>query len=244
MLTRSRPPDEELRLADTTRLGRPTRVGLDPAIFLRVSRVGFPVLLSSLLFNGIYLVIQRIAQAAGGPAAQNALGVGWNGEGAAFVVCLGWSAAAASLVGRALGAGRPDEAARAAWRASLQAAVLCFAWGVVLYVGDDAIAGVFTSDPAVLHHGTAYLRIVAGCLAPQAVEIVLDGAFGGAGHTVPPMVITIGFSLLRIPLGLWLAFPVGLGPAGIWWAIAITATLRGAACAAWFARGTWRTRTV
>jgi putative MATE family efflux protein len=246
LLRRAAPPEAEMRLVDTTRIGRPGRAGLDPAVFLRVARVGVPVLLSSLLFNGIYLVLQAIAGRAAGHAAQAALGVGWNGEGVAFVVCVGWSAAAASLVGRFLGAGMPEAAERAAWRATVQAAALCAVWGGVLFFFDRPVAGLFVeaTDGEVLGLATAYYRIVAACLAPQALEIVLDGAFGGAGMTVPPMVVSIVFTLLRIPLALALAFGAGLGAEGIWWAIMITATLRGIACALWFAKGTWKTRTV
>jgi MATE family multidrug resistance protein len=246
MLSLARPPDDVLRLAETTRVGRPNRAGLDTAVFRRMARVGIPVPRSSLLFNGIYLVIQRLAGDAAGPAAQAALGIGWNGEGIAFVLCVGWSAAASSLVGRFLGAGRPDLAERAAWRAAIQCAVMCAAWGAVLYLFDDGIAGLFAEekDRAVLDLATSYYRIVALCLAPQAVEIVLEGAFGGAGMTVPPMVISIAFAVLRIPLAWALAFPLGLGATGIWWAIMATATLRGVACAVWFGRGTWKTRTV
>ena len=86
--------------------------------------------------------------------------------------------------------------------------------------------------------------IVALCLAPQALEIVLDGAFGGAGLTVPPLVIGATFSLLRIPLAAVAVLSWGLGPWAIWVVICVTAGLRGIVCALWFARGTWKTRTV
>jgi putative MATE family efflux protein len=246
LVRRLPPPDAEMRFLDTTRIGRPNRLGLDVAVFLRVARVGVPVFLASLLFNGIYVELQSIAGRAAGHAGQAALGVGWAGEGIAFVVCVGWSAAAASLVGRHLGAGDPATAERAAWRAAVQCAVLCAAWGAALFAFDDAVAGLFVEDADrdVAALATAYYRIVAACLAPQALEIVLEGAFGGAGMTVPPMVVSIVFTALRIPLALALAFGAGLGAEGIWWAIMITATLRGVACAAWFARGTWKTRSV
>lgn len=56
--------------------------------------------------------------------------------------------------------------------------------------------------------------------------------------------ISIGFSLLRIPLAILAAFPLGLGVDGIWGVISLTAGLRGLAAAFWFRRGTWKTRTV
>jgi Na+-driven multidrug efflux pump len=119
-----------------------------------------------------------------------------------------------------------------------------------LFVFAEPIAHALTAlhpeagAAAARQHAASYFRIVAICLGPQAIELVIDGAFGGAGLTVPPMVISTIFSLLRIPLAIVAAFPLGLGADGIWAAIALTALLRGVVAGLWFARGTWKTRTV
>jgi len=242
-VARQRPTDEDLRLGAGTRLGTPGGGPLDVAVFLRLARVGLPTLATSLLFNFVLLEIMRIAERAGGAHAQAALGIGHTGETLAFVFGLGWAAAAASLVGRRLGAGRPEQAEQAAWRAAHHCALLCFLWGAALFAFDEPLAGLLTEDPATRAHAAAYLRIVAVCLAPQAYELVLDGAFGGAGMTVPPMLIATSISLLRIPLCAW-AVAEGHGVAGIWFVISATAFARGLLCMAWFARGTWKTRSV
>ena len=255
-LVGARPSDERLRLAPATLLGRPGRLGLDPSILRRVARVGAPVALAGLLFTLVYLGIHRIAAEAAGSPAQAGLGVGHRGEGVAFVISLGWAAAAATLVGQALGAGDPRRAERAAWRAVLHAALLCAAWGAFLLAFGEEVAGLLAGDdPADAEaraHAVAYYRIVAVCLGPQAVELVLEGAFGGAGLTVPAMVISTFFSVVRIPVAAVTAlgpasgvpFGLGLGPAAIWWTISITALLRGVAAALWFLRGTWKARGV
>jgi putative MATE family efflux protein len=244
LLRPARPADAELRLTADTPLGHPSRLGLDGSVFRRMARVGVPLFVASALFNSIYLVLHALAAEAGGSAAQAGLGIGHNGEGVAFVLGIGWASAAAALVGRSLGAGRPEEAARYAWGAALQCAGLCTLWGVVLFFFDDALAGLWADSPEARAYGAAYLRIVSVCLAFQAFEIVLDGAFGGAGMTLPPLVISGTLSLLRIPLA---AIPVlhwGWGAESIWWVITLTAAVRGLLCAWWFARGTWKTRAV
>jgi putative MATE family efflux protein len=238
-----RPADDEMRLDARTRLGARGLGPLDVAVFVRLARVGLPTLTTSLLFNFVLLEIMRIAESAGGAHAQAALGIGHTGETLAFVFGLGWAAAAASLVGRRLGSGRPDEAERAAWRAAHHCALLCFLWGAVLFALNETLAGLLTDDPSTRAHAAAYLRIVALCLAPQAYELVLDGAFGGAGMTVPPMLIATSISLLRIPLCAW-AVDQGYGVSGIWIVISATAFVRGLLCMAWFARGTWKARSV
>jgi putative MATE family efflux protein len=243
-LQRSRPPDAELRLVASTRLGHPGRLGLDATILGRMARVGTPTMAASVGFNLILLEMLRVAQRAGGPAAQAGLGIGHTGEGIAFVICLGWSAAAASLVGRHLGAGQVRAAEKAAWRSALQCGALCLVWALALFLLDEPIAALFAEEPAAQAYAASYFRIVALCLVPQAYELVLDGAFGGAGMTVPPMVVGLSLAAARIPLAWWAAFDLGLGVDGIWWVICATAALRGLIVAAWFARGTWKTRSV
>lgn len=246
-LRKSHPGDEPMRLDPTTRLGRPNRLGLDGSVYWRMTRVGLPTGLAALYFNIIYLVMLDAVNLGGGAAAQAGLGIGHNGEGFAFVMYLGWSAAAASLVGRFMGAGDIAGAERAAWRACLQCAGVSLIWSVILFCFHEPIAHIFaqhnSADPAAAYYGAQYMFIVSFCLVPQALELVLDGAFGGAGLTLPPMVIGIVFSTIRVPLAYW-AVDAGHGVIGIWWVIAITAMIRGVICALWFARGTWKTRTV
>jgi putative MATE family efflux protein len=239
-----RPSDAALRLVETTRLGRPNRWGLDRAVFGRMARVGVPLGITSLLFNAIYIALYALASEAGGQAAHAGLVVGHNGEGVAFVLGMGWGGAAAALVGRSLGAGRPEEAERYAWTAALQCAGLSGLWGLALFLFDDEVAGLLVDSPDGLRYASAYLRIVAPCLLFQAFELVLDGAFGGAGLTLPPLVIGGSFTLLRIPAAALAVLTFGHGPEAIWVVISVTAALRGIGCAWWFSRGTWKARTV
>ena len=54
-----------------------------------------------------------------------------------------------------------------------------------------------------------------------SLEMVLDGALGGAGDTVPPMLASTTLSVLRIPLAAFAASH--WGTVGIWWVISLTA---------------------
>ena len=246
-LAAARPADDELRFDENTRLGQPGRLGLDPAIARRLTRVGIPSSISNVFFTSILLVLYWMAQRAGGYAAQGGMSIGHTAEGVSYIMGLGWASAAAALVGRRLGSGEPEEAARLAWRAGFQCAFLSGLWALVLFFFHEPIAALFAEpgqDPATYAHASDYLSVVSLCLMLQALALVLDGAFGGAGMTVPPLIIGITISLIRVPLCWILAFTLGWGAYGLWVAIAITAALRGLALAAWFARGTWKTRSV
>ena len=66
---------------------------------------------------------------------------------------------------------------------------------------------------------------------------MLQGAFSGAGDTLPPMMLGIPMTVARIPaaiLGgqLW-------GAVGIFWGLAITSVIRGLLFMFWFARNRW-----
>ena len=241
----TKPPDEELRLTPTTPLHHPRALGLDFNIFVRVTRVGIPVSVSGVLFSLIYIWMTGIVDEAGGTAAVAGLGVGLRGEAVAFLICSGYSVAASSLVSRRLGAGDPDGAQRFAWRCVAHCALGCGAWAIVLFTMDDTIAALLIpNEGAAQEYSKSFFRIIAVCLVPLAFEVVLEGAFGGAGLTIPPMIVTVFLTLIRIPLAIWVVRSLHAGAEGIWWVISLTAIARAVVLAIWFSRGTWKTRSV
>jgi Na+-driven multidrug efflux pump len=243
----ARPPDEVLRLSADTPLRPGPWPGLDLSIFVRLARVGLPLTASGLFFVGIYLGLSGTVTAAGGDAAQAGLGLGLRGEQVAWMLTNGFCLAASSLVARRLGAGRPDEAASAAWRANWLASAGCLLWSLALAFAPEIVAGFFLpgeADAAARAHAVAYYRLVALCLVPQCWEGVLDSAFAGAGLTIPPMVVSMALTGLRIPLAHAAVFGLGWGVTGIWIVIVATAALRGIVVAIWFSLGTWKHRTV
>lgn len=246
-LARVRPSDDELRLDPTTPIAHGPLPGVDLAVVRRVVRVGAPPAVGGLFFVGIYLALSSLVTRAGGDAAQAALGAGLRGEQVSFFMGLGFSVAATSLVARRLGAGRPDDAQRAAWRATAAATVLCAVWGACLLLLAEPLARLFIPDPAA-HEARAYAasfyRIVAPCLLFQTWEHVLDGAFSGAGLTLPPTAVSVGLTAIRIPICSYVALDRGGGVESIWIVIAVTAALRGVFTALWFSRGTWKHRRV
>jgi Na+-driven multidrug efflux pump len=78
----------------------------------------------------------------------------------------------------------------------------------------------------------------------MALEIVLEGSFGGAGNTVPPMMVSIAGSLARIPLAYLLAVHWSVGINGVWWAITFTSIVKGIVLAYWFSRGRWKSQKI
>jgi putative MATE family efflux protein len=157
----------------------------------------------------------------------------------------GLSNAAATMVGQALGARKPDRAERSVWRAGLYN--LCFLGGVgVLFVlFAPAIAGVFTTDPAVHPFAVDCLRLVAAGFPFYAYGMVLTASFNGAGDTRTPTRLNfLVFWLWEIPLAYALSIVAGAGPRGAFIAIAVAFSTLAVASAVLFRRGAWRTRVV
>jgi putative MATE family efflux protein len=200
------------------------RIGrISAASILSVCRVGLPTAVTGVVFSVIYIGIARIATPFGTPALA-ALGIGHRVESWLFMIGVGFGAATAAIVGQNLGAGRPDRAARAGWLAVGYCSVLGFISFGSQIIAPRWLAGIFSTDPDVIREAANYLRIASISQLAISMEMVLDGALGGAGDTVPPMIFSTAMSVSRIPLATWAA--ARWGTIGIWWVISLTAVGR------------------
>jgi Na+-driven multidrug efflux pump len=215
--------------------------GWDWGLFLSTLRIGLPNAVSQTLFPVVYMILTRLP-AAYGPEYIAALRIGHTVEGISFFLALGFSIATATCVGQNMGAGKPARAARSGWMASWIVAAILALFSLLFYLFSSRISAVFSPDPGAIQASATYLEILSISQVFMGMEIVLVGAFSGAGDTVPPLAILGPLNLSRIPLAYWLAGSAGLGINGVWWAISGTSILKGIVLAFWFARGRWKQR--
>jgi putative MATE family efflux protein len=157
----------------------------------------------------------------------------------------GLSNAAATMVGQALGARKPDRAEESVWRAGRYNAAFLSAAGLLFFAGAGLIVQAFTHDPAVTDYAVHCLRIVALGFPLYGYGMVLTQSFNGAGDTwTPTWLNLICFWLFEIPLAWLLAGPLGLGPAGVFWSIMAAFSVLALVSAGVFRRGIWKTRVV
>jgi putative MATE family efflux protein len=204
---------------------------------LAVMRIGAPTAATGVIFSLVYIGLTRVTTRFGTPALA-ALGVGHKLEGVAYMAATGFALAAAAVVGQNLGANRPDRARRAGWLTTGYALTAAALPAIAFLAFPDTLVGIFTRDAAVIANGGSYLRIIAVAELAMAVEIVLEGAMGGAGFTLQPMLWATCLTAARIPLGAWFAGAFGL--VGVWWAISLTAMGRGVAMAFLWRSERWR----
>jgi putative MATE family efflux protein len=157
----------------------------------------------------------------------------------------GLSNAAATLVGQNLGAGKPDRAEASVWRAAFYNVLFLAVVGVAFVALADTIVAWFTQDAAVAPLAASALRIISAGFPFYACGYVLTQAFNGAGDTATPTLVNVGcFWLFEIPLAYLLARPLGLGPRGVFWAVAIAFSLMSVVSAVLFRRGRWKLKRV
>jgi putative MATE family efflux protein len=163
----------------------------------------------------------------------------------ALLPSFGMSNAAATMVGQALGAGKPERAERAVWRAGFYNVIFLGCVGLIFVLFARQIIGLFTHDPNVVPYGVDCLRIVASGFLFYAYGMVLTQSFNGAGDTWTPTIINLFvFWLWELPLAYVLAIVLGIGPSGVFLAITIAFSTLAIVSALVFRRGHWKTKLV
>lgn len=154
----------------------------------------------------------------------------------------GMSNAAATLVGQNLGAGQPERAERSVWRTAFFNTIFLVAVAVVFFTTAQWVIGLFSTDPMVIKYGVQCLRFVCMGYFFYGYGMVLAQAFNGAGDTKTPTFINLfGFWVFQIPFAYVMANSLGLGPKGVFLAIAAAESAMAVAAMLIFRRGKWKT---
>ena len=81
----------------------------------------------------------------------------------------------------------------------------------------------FVADPEVIYQGAVLFRLASPSVIVFAVFMILAGAFQGAGDTRSLMVMHLGrLWVFRLLPAWFLAYPMGQGARGIWYAMAFS----------------------
>ena len=140
----------------------------------------------------------------------------------AFLPAWGLCNAAATLVGQNLGAGKPDRSEQAVYRAGFYNMIFLGTIALVFIIFAPRIMHIFSTDPVVVRYGVNCLRIVSAGYIFYAWGMVTVQGFNGAGDTLTPTYINLACLWgLQIPLGYSLAHVAGMGPSGVFLAIAL-----------------------
>jgi putative MATE family efflux protein len=223
---------------------RPAHLGLDAAVMKGIVRISGTAMFQNFIATASWMGLMRILTGFGSAAvAGNTIGI--RIILFALLPSFGVSNAAATLVGQNLGAGHPERAEAAAWKAGFYNTLCLGSVGLIFLLFAPALISIFTDDPAVAPYGIRCLRIVAAGFLFYGYGMVLTQAFNGAGDTRTPTLIHLFcLWLWEIPLAWLLAYPGGFGPTGVFIAVSVAFSTLALVSAWLFRRGGWKMRTV
>jgi putative MATE family efflux protein len=219
-------------------------IRLEPAIMARLVRLSSSATFQVFIGMASWIGLMRTVSSFG----SNALAgytIGMRVLVFALLPSWGVANAAATMVGQNLGAGKPDRAEKAVWRAGFYNMICLGFIGLLFVIFAPQIIGIFTDDTNVVPYGVDCLRIVAYGFLFYAYGMVLTQSFNGAGDTWTPTIINLFvFWLWELPLAYLLAIVFGIGPRGVFLAIMIAFSTLAIVSAVVFRRGKWKTHVV
>lgn len=204
----------------------------DMAQVKSIIRIGIPTSAQNMMFTSISMIIARFV-AEYGDAAVAVQKVGSQIESISWVTAEGFAAAINSFTAQNFGAGNRSRI-REGYSCAFK---IVLAWGIIctmlLTLTPAPIFRIFIREPEILPMGVDYLVILGVSQLFMSVEMMTAGAFSGLGKTVPPSLVSILFTALRIPMALALIH-TSLALTGIWWSITISSILKGVLLFLWF----------
>ena len=212
-----RSPSLRLRRGESWRLER--------SCMRKAVRIAVPMAFEHSVMCGAQIASTRIVAPLGTiSVAANSLAV--TAESLCYMPGYGIAAAATTLVGQSLGAGKRDLARRYARLSVLLAVMVMTGLAFFMFMLAPVAFMLLTPDPAVQSLGAFVLRIEAFAEPLYAVSISASGAMRGAGDTlVPSLLNLISMWGVRITAAALLAPRLGL--TGVWLAMCGELCVRG-----------------
>ena len=200
-------------------------------------KIGAPMGLQHVLMGGAQIVSTIIVAPLGTVAiAANSLAI--TVESLCYMPGYGIAEAATTLVGQGIGAGQSLLTRSFARMSVALGMVVMTLMGVLMFIFSTELMNLMSPVESIVMEGAAALRIEAFAEPMFAASIVCNGVFVGAGDTLKPAAMSI-FSMwgVRLTLAWWFSKSYGL--MGVWTAMAIELTFRGAIFLLRLFKGSW-----
>lgn len=213
---------------------------LDFDIIRRIIKIGLPASGERVIMSGGQMIFSSIVLGLG-TAQYAAHHLAIVAESISYMPGFGFSMAATTLVGQALGAGNAKLAEESGYTTWKLGAIVMVAMGVVFLAIPEYLIRIFNSDPEIVRYGAMCLRMVALAQLPFSSSSIMTGALRGAGDTIPPLIIAaVGMWGVRLILAWLLVIQLNLGLMGAWMAMVIDLWIRGTITFLRFRGGRWK----
>ncbi len=168
-------------------------------------KTAVPLIIAQLAQQGVVFIDTLMAGRLG-EAALASIGLGGAVFGYALLVCSGVIVAVSPLVSQAQGAGKSEEAGKAA-RHGLLLALLLGLPMTILFWNAEPLLRLLRQPETTIPLTTAYLRVAAFGFAPYLCYVALRGLMEGSLHTRPVML----FSFIAVGVKLFLNYALMFG---------------------------------
>ena len=201
------------------------KFSFEGSVVLKATKIAIPVGIEQAVMCGALIVTTGIVSPLGDiPIAANSLSV--TAESLCYMPCYGIGAAATTIIGQSVGAGRKDLTRRLGYIVTGFGMLIMTVGGILMYIFAPVMIGILSPDPEIRELGTIILRIEAFAEPMYAASIVAAGVFHGAGDAMIPSIFSfVSMWAIRIPLSAILATRMGLQ--GVWIAMCIELCVRG-----------------
>ncbi|MGH8506620.1 MAG: MATE family efflux transporter [Stenotrophobium sp.] len=184
-----------------------------------ILRLGIPIGMILTAEAGLFVAVSLL-MARFGDEAVAAYQVALNFASVMFMIPLGVGLATTVRVGHAVGAGDLPEARQRGYVGMCLGAINAASNATLMLLFPAFIAGLYTDNGQIVSVAAAYLCLAAAFQLFDGLQVTANGALRGIKDTRIPMLITVAaYWLVGMPVALWLAFRVGLGPSGLWWGL-------------------------
>ncbi|WP_317853845.1 MATE family efflux transporter [Chakrabartyella piscis] len=190
-----------------------------------ILKLGAPLAFQTSLLPLISMYISRIVAGFG----DNAVAVqriGSQVESLSWMATDGFAVAVSNFIAQNYGANNLPRAKKGFFSAFCMLSIYGCCVTLLLVFCGGALFSIFLDSPDVLPMGIDYLRILGFSQLFLCLEILASNSLSAFGQSKLPAVIATVFSLLRLPLVLWL-HTTSLGLNGIWWGVSITTICKG-----------------
>ena len=216
----------------------------DPPLVARIIKLSSSATVQVFIGTASWLGLVKIISAFGSDAVAGYT-IGLRVIIFALLPAFGITNAAATMVGQALGAKKPERAERAVWVAGAYATVFLGTIGVAFVLLADHIVAIFTHEPNIARYATQCLRTIALGFLFYGYGMTFTQSFNGAGDTRSPTMLNLFcFWLFELPLAWLLAWHFRMGPLGAFIAMTAAFSLMAFAGGWLFRRGAWKLRRV
>jgi MATE family multidrug resistance protein len=194
---------------------------LEPRGLLEVLRYGIPVGLHYTLEVWAFQLSTLLA----GELGRNELAahtIVLNVASVTFMVPLGISFGASTVIGNLIGKGRLQEAQRTAWIALALGGGVMLISAVFLVSTRWLIPDLYTDEATVIVLAASIMPIAAAFQLFDGLQVVGGGILRAAGDTLPAAVFNgIAYYVVALPLAGYLVLVRGGGLEEIWWSMAL-----------------------